>query len=87
MPIAKVMTQEELKQIIVKNLHSIAPETDAATLGPRDDIRETLEIDSFDFLNFLIALNADLGIEIPEQDYGQVNTMEKLSAYLLAHMG
>ena len=87
MPTTKVMTQEELKQIIVRNLHTIAPEADAAALRPTDDIRQALEIDSFDFLNFLIAINAELGIEIPEQDYGQVNTMEKLSTYLLARMG
>lgn len=86
MPIAKVMTQDEVKQIIVKNLRLIAPEADASALRPHDDIRETLEVDSFDFLNFLIAINAELGIEIPEQDYGQVNTIEKLSTYLLARM-
>jgi acyl carrier protein len=80
------MTHEELNQIIVRNLRLIAPEADASTLGPNDDIRETLEIDSFDFLNFLIAINTELAIEIPEQDYGQVNTMEKLSRYLLARM-
>jgi acyl carrier protein len=86
MPATKAMTQEELKRIIVKHLHSIAPEADATALRPHDDIRETLEVDSFDFLNFLIAINAELGIEIPEQDYGQVNTIEKLSTYLLGRM-
>ena len=86
MPVTKIMTQDEIRQIIVKNLCLIASEADASALRPHDDIRETLEVDKFDFLNFLIAINAELGIEIPEQDYGQVNTIEKLSTYLLARM-
>jgi acyl carrier protein len=45
-----------------------------------------LEIDSFDFLNFLIALNGEVGVEIPENDYGQVNTLEQLTKYLQARM-
>ena len=86
MSITKAMTQEELRQIIFRHLRSIAPEADAGALRPHDDIRETLEVDSFDFLNFLIAINAELGISIPEQDYGQVNTVDKLVKYLTTHM-
>ena len=82
----KTMTAEELKQIIFDLLGQIAPEADFAALKPNADIRETLEIDSFDFLNFLIALNKAVGVEIPEQDYGQVNTLDNLTKYLLARM-
>jgi acyl carrier protein len=81
-----VVTPDEVRQIIVKNLRLIAPEADASALRPYDDIREMLEVDSFDFSNFLIAINVELGLEIPEQDYGQVNTIEKLSTVLFAHM-
>jgi acyl carrier protein len=81
-----VVTPDEVRQIIVKNLRLIAPEADASALRPHDDIREMLEVDSFDFSNFLIAINVELGLEIPEQDYGQVNTIEKLSTVLFAHM-
>ena len=82
----KAMTAEELKQVIFRLLGQIAPEADFAALKPTDDIRQTLEIDSFDFLNFLIALNGETGVEIPENDYGQVNTLDQLTKYLLAHM-
>jgi acyl carrier protein len=82
----KAMTAEELKQVICGLLGQIAPEADFDALKPTDDIRETLEIDSFDFLNFLIALNGEVGVEIPENDYGQVNTLDQLTKYLLAHM-
>ncbi len=83
----KTMTAEELKAIIFKLLGQIAPEADFAALKPTQDIRETLDIDSFDFLNFLIALAEQVGVEIPEKDYGQVNTLQGLVDYLIAHGG
>lgn len=82
----KTMTAEELKQVIFRLLGQIAPEADFDVLRPTDDIRQTLEIDSFDFLNFLIALNGEVGVEIPENDYGQVNTLDQLTKYLQARM-
>lgn len=82
----KAVTRNELYQLILNQLRGLAPEADLADLRPHDDIRETLEIDSFDFHNFLIALNKEVGVEILEKDYGKVNTLENLTAYLLAHM-
>ncbi len=82
----KAMSKEELQRLILSQLRGLAPEADLDDLRPHDDIRETLEIDSFDFLNFLIALNKEVGVEIPEKDYGKVNTLENLTAYLLARM-
>lgn len=79
-------TKAELRQIILAQLRGLAPEADLDDLRPHDDIRETLEIDSFDFLNFLIALNKEIGVEVPEQDYGKVNTLETLTSYLLARL-
>jgi len=38
-------------------------------------MREALDIDSFDFLNFLIGLHEELGVEIPETDYGQLTML------------
>jgi len=80
------MTKEELQQIIFTQLRGLAPEADLEDLRLHDDIREALEIDSFDFLNFLIALNKEVGVEVPEKDYGKVNTLESLTTYLLARM-
>ncbi|HRW48545.1 MAG: acyl carrier protein [Caldilineaceae bacterium] len=79
-------TKAELQQIILAQLRGLAPEADLNDLRPHDDIRETLEIDAFDFLNFLIALNKETGVEVPEKDYGRVSTLESLATYLLAHM-
>lgn len=76
------MTDADIKTTIFQLLKRIAPDTDPATLGPTDNIRDTLGIDSFDALQFIIALNEKLGIEIPEQDYGKTGTLEQLIAYI-----
>ncbi|MBK8049096.1 MAG: acyl carrier protein [Anaerolineales bacterium] len=83
----RVITHEEIKQIIVKNLCLIAPEAEVNALRPHDEIREMLEVDQVDFLNFLNAIAKELGVEVPGPDDGRTNTIEKLSTHLLAHMG
>jgi acyl carrier protein len=80
------ITEAQLKETIFKLLGRIAPEADFDTLDPNEDIRVALDIDSFDFLNFLIALNEELGVEVPEADYGQVTTLKDLLSYVSARI-
>ena len=63
-------------------LHRIAPEADLNRLDPDENLREALDIDSFDFLNVLIGLNEKFGVNIPESDYRQVSTLKGMVAYL-----
>ena len=76
------MNESELKSMLFEGLRKIAPEADPASLRPEQKIRETLDIDSFDFLSFLIDLNEKLGVEIPEADYGKLNTLADMLQYL-----
>ena len=78
------MTEAELKQTIFQLLKNIAPDTNPEELSPQDNIREKLDIDSYDYLQFIIALDKALGIQIPEMDYGKINTLEQLLNYLNA---
>lgn len=73
---------EELKVTIFDILGGIAPEASCETLDPTANLQETLDIDSFDFLNFLIGLNDALGVEIPEADYGQLISLNDIVNYL-----
>lgn len=77
------MTEEEIKQIIFRLLKKIAPDTEPEKLEPDDDIRRTLEIDSFDALQFVVALDEHFGIETPEADYGKIVTLQQLVSYIL----
>lgn len=76
------MTNDEIKIILFELLKRIAPDTEPSQLKPEDNIRETLNIDSFDSLQFVVALSEKLGIEIPEQDYGEIKTLKTLVAYI-----
>ena len=76
------MKPEILHQTIVVLLQQIAPDTTPETLKLEENIRETLNIDSFDFLQFVIALNEKTGVEIPEEDYGKINTIQNAITYI-----
>lgn len=76
------MTKETIKEKVIESLKMIAPDTDPEALAPNQDIRESLNIDSFDSLQFLVTLGKELGIDIPEEDYGKTTTMKNLLTYL-----
>ncbi len=81
------MTEAQIRETIFTVLDEIAPEADPTTLAPDEDMREALNIDSFDHLNVLIGLHEALGVEIPEADYGELTTLAGLIAYLSARIG
>jgi len=76
------MTETETRQAIFDAIRPIAPETDPKNIRPDENLREALDIDSFDFLNLLIALHGRLGVEIPESDYSRLTTLSELEEYL-----
>ena len=43
---------------------------------------EQLDIDSMDFLDVIVAIHDQAGIEIPERDYLRLATLEGAIAYL-----
>ena len=67
-------------------MKKIAPDTEPEKLQPNDDIRRTLGIDSFDALQFLVALDEHFGIDIPEEDYGKTTTLNSLVDYMIKKM-
>jgi acyl carrier protein len=79
------VSEKDIKEIIVAALGQIAPEADLDNLRPDENIQEALEIDSYDFLNLLISLDEEIGVEVPESDYRQVATLDGLIHYMLAH--
>ena len=75
------MTREELLAAILDALAGIAPEVDAAALAPAKPLRDQVDLDSADWLNFLVALHAKLGIDIPDADAAKLTTLDKLVDY------
>ncbi len=80
------MSEEDIRAAVIAELGNIAPETDAATIDPEGDLREELDIDSLDFLNFITALHKKLGVNVPESDYPKLLTINGAIAYLAANL-
>ncbi|BDY11753.1 acyl carrier protein [Hydrogenimonas cancrithermarum] len=80
------MTKEEIKKTIVEAIYEIAPEHEGEEIPEKENLQESLEIDSYDFLNLLTALAEKLGVEVPEEDYGKVDTLEHMVDYFSNHM-
>ncbi len=79
------MTKEAIKNTIIEQILMIAPEIEEEEIIPDENLQRSLEIDSFDFLKVLTALYEKLGIEVPEADYGKVDTLEHMTDYFAGH--
>ncbi|MFC0261795.1 acyl carrier protein [Fontibacter flavus] len=77
------MSEEEIKKTVFQLLKRIAPETDPSLLMQEENIREALNIDSFDALQFIVAISEKLKVDIPEEDYGKTTNLKSLIGYLL----
>ena len=80
------MTREEIRVAVVNALTGVAPEIDPQTLRPDDVFRQEFDLDSMDFLNFVIGLHGSIGVDVPEADYGKLATMNAAVDYLEARL-
>jgi acyl carrier protein len=76
------VNEKEARGVIVEVLHEIAPEVDFASLPGDTDLREDLDLDSMDFLNFVTALHERTGVEVPERDYPLLGSIDACVAYV-----
>ena len=80
------MTQEQITRAIIDQILEIAPDIDESDIVPDKNIQRSLEIDSFDFLKILTALNEIIGVEVPERDYAKVDTLENMTHYFIQNL-
>lgn len=76
------MTTDEFELLVLVAIQEVAPEIEKNEIDLDEDIRETCDLDSMDFLNYLGALQKSTGIKISEADYGHINTFNKMINYL-----
>jgi acyl carrier protein len=81
------VNEAHIRTVLQEELGNIAPEMDLQKLDPAADLREALDIDSMDFLNFVIAVHHRLGIDIPELDYPKLTTLDGAATYLKSKLG
>lgn len=79
------MNETEARSAVSEALARIAPEVDLADVRAGDRLRDSLDLDSLDFLALVDALHDRTGVDIPEKDYPLVETIEGLLGYLTSH--
>ena len=79
------MTRDEMRAVVLRVLGQIAPEVDTAKLKLDARIRDQVDLDSMDMLNFIIALHKETNIEIPEADYAKLFSVNDCTDYLISH--
>ena len=76
------MTKEECKKVVLDIISDIAPDEDVTNVKPDVRLRDQLELDSMDFLDIVMELRKQHGIEVPEADYMQLASLDSSAEYL-----
>ena len=76
------LTASQARELATRALAAIAPEANLTAVGDDEGLREALDLDSMDFMNFVIALAEGSGRNIPEADTPKLRTMRGLVDYL-----
>ncbi len=76
------MTSEEIREVIIDILGEIAQDEELGDL--KDDVafRDQLELDSMDFLDIVMELRKRYRVQVPEEDYGELASMQSTVTYL-----
>lgn len=79
------MSNAEIRDQVVEELLTIAPEIEEAELSDSELLRNQVDLDSMDWLNFLVRLHNRFEVDIPESEYASLRTIDDLTNYLAAH--
>ncbi|CAB3669819.1 acyl carrier protein [Trinickia soli] len=80
------MNDIEVRAVVLATLKSIAPELEEPALREDRPLRLQVDLDSIDWLNFLLRLHDRLKVEIPESDYQRLVTLADIVNYLVARV-
>lgn len=81
------MNTDQIRAVTLATLQSIAPEVETAALRGDRPLRNQVDLDSMDWLNFLLGLHEKLKVDIPEADYARLVTLDDVVAYLRNKLG
>jgi acyl carrier protein len=76
------MNREEIIDAIKDIIHTIAPDEDLSALKDDVRLREQIELDSMDFLDIVMELRKRYGVQVPEEDYKELATLDGCVHYL-----
>lgn len=76
------MNRNEIQASLLTILATIAPEMDPEAMEPEVDLRDQLDMDSMDLLNFITAIHKQMGVNIPEADYPRLTSLAACVSYI-----
>lgn len=76
------MSRDEIRQAILDIIHDILPDEDFSSLKPDEKLRDQIGLDSMDFLDIVMELRKRYGVEVPENEYPQLATLNSCIVYL-----
>lgn len=76
---------DDIRAGVVAELLSIAPEIEEGDLSDSELLRDQVDLDSMDWLNFLVRLNQRFEVDIPESQYASLRTIDDLTTYINGH--
>jgi acyl carrier protein len=77
--------QEDTRGVVLSVLTTIAPEVDADEITDDDLLRDQVDLDSMDWLNFLLGIHKRFNVDIPESDYATLRTLSDVVGYVETH--
>ena len=75
-------SREEIRRAVESALFAVAPDLEDASFDENEPLRESYDLDSADFLNFVIRIHETLGVDIPEADYPKLSTLSRAVDYV-----
>ncbi len=79
------MSRADIRNGVVSELIAIAPEIEEDDLSDTDSLRDQVDLDSMDWLNFLVRLHKRFEVDIPESEYASLRTIDDLTGYIDQH--
>jgi acyl carrier protein len=79
------MTPEQARKSIFDVLADIAPEVDPSTVDDSWDLTEQIDLDSMDYLTWMVGISETTGVAIPQRDVSKFLTIAGAVAYLVEH--
>ena len=67
---------------ILDIISTIAPDEDLSDIKPDVRLRDQIDLDSMDFLDIVMELRKRYGVEVPEEDYPKLATLDSCQEYL-----
>lgn len=74
----------ELAEIIEKTNEFLVEEfeVDADTISPEADLRETLDLDSLDYVDLVVVIESTFGFKVKPEDFVNIQTFEQFYSYI-----